>query len=58
MFRRWRLSPENQEVVSRIEAKINIDDETGVISGKYPWKPCMDWMSSNAGQALKVQQSI
>ena len=40
-FRRKRLSPEDQEVVSRIEASMKIDEVTGIISGEYPWKPCV-----------------
>ena len=57
-FRRKWLSPEDQEIVSRIESEMTIDDSTGIISGKYPWKPCVERMTSNAAQALKIQQSI
>ena len=35
-FRRKRLSREDQEVVSRIEASLQVDELTGVMSGAYP----------------------
>ena len=57
-FRRKRLSPEDQEVVARIEASMEIDEMTGTISGKYPWKPCVSRMSDNSRQAITVQSSI
>ena len=57
-FRRKRLSREDQEVVSRIEASMQVDELTGVMSGAYPWKPCVARMRSNLRQAEKIQTSI
>ena len=57
-FRRKRLSPEDQEVVARIEASMEINELTGIISGEYPWKPCVNRMVDNSRQALKIQTSI
>ena len=57
-FRRKRLSREDQEVVSRIEASLQVDEVTGVMSGAYPWKPCVGRMRSNWTQAEKIQSSI
>ena len=57
-FRRKRLSPEDQAVVARIEASMEVDEITGVIRGKYPWKPCVDRMCDNSRQAVAVQSSI
>ena len=57
-FRRKKLSREDQEVVSRIEASLQVDEVTGVMSGSYPWKPCVGRMRSNKGQAEKIQASI
>ena len=57
-FRRKKLSREDQEVVSRIEASLQVDEVTGIMSGKYPWKPCVGRMRSNRGQAEKIQASI
>ena len=57
-FRRKKLSQEDREVVSRIEASMSVDDMTGVITAQYPWKPCVSRMTSNEKQAEKVQSSI
>ena len=57
-FRRKRLSPDDQAVVSRIEASMEIDEITGIIYGKYPWKPCVARMCNNSRQAMAVQSSI
>ena len=57
-FRRKKLSREDQAVVSRIEASLQVDGVTGIMSGVYPWKPCVSRMRSNHGQAEKVQASI
>ena len=57
-FRRKKLSREDQEVVSRIEASLQVDEVTGVMSGTYPWKPCVGRMRSNRGQAEKIQASV
>ena len=57
-FRRKKLSREDQEVVSRIEASLQVDEVTGIMSGTYPWKPCVGRMRSNRGQAEKIQASI
>ena len=37
---------------------MEIDLTTGTIHGKYLWHPCMNWMTSNAPQAQKIQESI
>ena len=52
------MSKEGQEVVARIEAQMEIDNVSGVIHGKYPWKPCMTRMVDNSRQAAKIQQSM
>ena len=57
-FRRKKLSLEDQAVVSRVEASLQVDEVSGVMSGVYPWKPCVSRMRSNIGQAEKVQASI
>ena len=57
-FRRKKLSREDQEVVSRIEASLKVDEVTGIMSGTYPWKPCVAKMRSNVRQATKIQGSI
>ena len=57
-FRRKKLSREDQAVVSRIEASLQVDEVTGIMSGTYPWKPCVGRMRSNLGQAEKIQTSI
>ena len=57
-FRRKRLSPDDQAVVARMEASMEVDGITGVISGRYPWKPCVDRMCDNSRQAVAVQSSI
>ena len=51
-FRRRRLSPHDQEIVAKIESEMPIDEVTGIISAKYPWKPCVKRMTSNTAQAL------
>ena len=40
-FRRKRLSREDQAVVSRIGETRQVDQVSGTISCKYPWKPCV-----------------
>ena len=45
-------------MVSRIEASLQVDELTGVMSGAYPWKPCVQRMRSNWKQAEKIQSSI
>ena len=57
-FRRKKLSREDQEVVSRMEASLQVDKVTGIMSGCYPWKPCVVKMKSNQLQAEKIQTSI
>ena len=57
-FRWKRLSPEDQEIVMRIESEIEIDPASGIITAKYPWKACMKRMADNSQQPLKVQSSI
>ena len=57
-FRRKKLSREDQEVVSRIEASLKVDEVTGIMSGTYPWKPCVSRMRSNRRQAEKIQATM
>ena len=57
-FRCKKLSREDQEVVNRIEASLEINEVTGVMTGSYPWKPCASRMRSNLKQATKIQESI
>ena len=57
-FRRKKLSLEDQAVVSRVEASLQVDEVSGIMSGVYPWKPCVSRMRSNLRQAEKVQASI
>ena len=56
----WRkcLSKEEQEVVSRVEATMKVDNISGIISCVYPWKPCVTRMRSNRQQAQKIQESV
>ena len=58
MFRRKKLSREEQEVVSRVEETMKVDNITGIINCVYPWKPCVRRMRSNRQQALKIQESM
>ena len=55
---RKQLSHEDQEVVNRIEASLQVDDVMGVMTSTYPWKPCASRMKSNRRQAEKIQESI
>ena len=57
-FRRKKLSREDQAVVSRVEASLQVDEVTGIMTGAYPWKPCVARMRSNRDQAVKIQTSI
>ena len=57
-FRRKRLSPEDQEVVMRVEREMNVDSVTGRITAAYPWKNCVKRMMDNRRQAQKVQESM
>ena len=57
-FRRKKLSREDQAVVSRVEASLQVDEVSGIMTGAYPWKPCVARMRSNRDQAVKVQTSI
>ena len=58
MFRRKKLTPEEQEVVSRVEREMKVDSVTGVITASYPWKKCVRRMVENRRQAERVQQSM
>ena len=40
-FRRKRLSPEDQEVVMRVEREMKVDSVSGKITAAYPWKNCV-----------------
>ena len=57
-FRRRRLTPEEQEVVSRVESEMRIDSLTGIITASYPWKNCVRRMVDNRRQAQKVQETM
>ena len=57
-FRRRRLSPEEQEVVMRVEREMRVDSISGTITAQYPWKNCVRRMVSNRRQAERVQQSM
>ena len=57
-FRRRRLSPAEQEVVSRVEKEMKVDSISGVITASYPWKNCVRRMVNNRQQAQKVQESM
>ena len=57
-FRRRRLSPEDQEVVMRVEREMKVDSISGVITAQYPWKNCVRRMTNNRRQAERVQSSM
>ena len=57
-FRRRRLTPEEQEVVSRVEREMKVDTITGTITASYPWKKCVRRMVENRKQAQRVQESM
>ena len=57
-FRRNKLCREDQAVVARIEETMKVDPNSGIISCKYPWKPCVLRMRSNVEQATKIQASV
>ena len=57
-FRRKRLSPEDQEVVMRVEREMQVDSVSGKITAVYPWKNCVKRMTDNRRQAQKVQESM
>ena len=57
-FRRKRLSPEDQDVVMRVEREMNVDSVTGRITAAYPWKNCVKRMVDNRRQAQRVQESM
>ena len=57
-FRRKRLSPEDQDVVMRVEREMSVDSVTGRITAAYPWKNCVKRMMDNRRQAQKVQESM
>ena len=44
-FRRRRLTQEEQEVVTRVEAEMKVDSVSGVITASYPWKNCVRRMA-------------
>ena len=45
-------------MVNRIEAEMEIDKLTGIVSARYPWKPCVSRMVDNRWQAEKIQRSM
>ena len=45
-------------MVRMIEESMEIDELTGTISAKYPWKPCVKRMVDNERQARRVQESM
>ena len=57
-FRRRRLTPDEQEVVSRVEREMQVDSVTGIITARYPWKNCVRRMVDNRQQARKVQETM
>ena len=57
-FCRWRLTPDEQEVVSWVESEMKIDSILGIITVSYPWKNCMQRMVDNRCQAQKVQETM
>ena len=57
-FRRRRLSPEEQAVVTRVEQEMKVDTISGTITAKYPWKPCVRRMVDNRRQAVRVQSTM
>ena len=57
-FRPRRLSPEDQEVVMRVEREMKVDSISGTITAQYPWKNCVRRMTSNRRQAERVQTSM
>ena len=57
-FRRRRLTPEEQEVVARVEREMHIDSITGTITAQYPWKKCVGRMVENRRQAQRVQETM
>ena len=56
-FRRKRLTKEETEVVARVEREMVVDETSGCITAKYPWKPSVKRMSSNLGQVRKIQEA-
>ena len=44
--------------MNRIEREMEIDPATGIISARYPWKPCVERMVDNSSQALQIQASM
>ena len=57
-FRRRRLSPEEQEVVARVETEMKVDSVSGVITACYPWKNCVRRMVDNRRQAQRIQEQM
>ena len=57
-FRRRRLTPQEQEVVNRVEREMKVDTITGTITASYPWKNCVNRMMDNRRQAQKVQETM
>ena len=57
-FRRRKLTPEEQEVVARVESEMQVDSISGVITACYPWKNCVRRMVDNRRQAQKVQETM
>ena len=57
-FRQRRLTPEEQDVVARVEAEMKVDSVSGVITAGYPWKNCVKRMVDNRRQAQRVQEQM
>ena len=57
-FVRWRLTPDEQEVISWVESEMKIDSISGIITASYPWKNCVRRMVDNRRQAQKVQETM
>ena len=50
------MSEEDRETLDRVEQELTLED--GVLTGSYPWKPCVEKMRSNREQVVKVQERI
>ena len=50
------MSEEDRETLDRVEQELTL--ENGVLTGSYPWKPCLEKMRSNREQVVKVQERI
>ena len=56
-FRRRRLTQEEQDVVTRVEAEMKVDSVSGVITASYPWKNCVKRMARITGDRPRRSRS-